>query len=119
MDVDTLTLSADQGGSPQAETPTVAAAERAAAGNESPRHRLGGPRPAPCYKLVDALMDRTEDGPGPRCGHTLTSIAAVGQEGRAGYVGPRLVLFGGVTSLEGNQVSTGSPMSPAIAGVRM
>ncbi|KAI4340518.1 hypothetical protein MLD38_025346 [Melastoma candidum] len=101
MDVDTLTLSPDQ------------------AGNDSPFRRLGCPLPAPCFKPLNALMDRAEDGPGPRCGHTLTAIAAVGLEGRPGYVGPRLVLFGGATSLEGNQVSTGSPTSPTVSGVRL
>ena len=38
----------------------------------------------------------TEGDPGPRCGHTLTSVP--GENGR----GQRLVVFGGATALESN-----------------
>ena len=41
------------------------------------------------------------ESPGPRCGHTLTSVAAVGEVGSPNYVPPRLILFGGATALEG------------------
>ncbi|XVF72515.1 hypothetical protein PTKIN_Ptkin12aG0127300 [Pterospermum kingtungense] len=36
-----------------------------------------------------------EDAPGPRCGHTLTAVAATKTQG------PRLILFGGATAIEG------------------
>ncbi|KAG0466095.1 hypothetical protein HPP92_017675 [Vanilla planifolia] len=52
-----------------------------------------GPRPAPTYSVVNAIIEVKEDGPGSRCGHTLTAVAAVG-EGTPGYIGPRLILFG-------------------------
>lgn len=79
-----------------------------------------GPRCAPTYSVVDALMDKKEDGPGPRCGHTLTAVPAVGDEGTPGYIGPRLVLFGGATALEGNSGGTGTPTSATpSAGIRM
>lgn len=80
---------------------------------------VAGPRCAPPYSVVDALMDKKEDGPGPRCGHTLTAVPAVGEEGTPGYIGPRLVLFGGATALEGNSGGTGTPTSAApSAGIR-
>jgi hypothetical protein len=60
----------------------------------------GPSRPAPTFKATGAICGG-QDGPGPRCGHTLTAVAAVGEEGTAGYVGPRLILFGGATALEG------------------
>lgn len=78
-----------------------------------------GPRHAPTYSVVNALMDKKEDGPGPRCGHTLTAISAVGEEGTPGYSGPRLILFGGATALEGNSAVSGTPTSAGNAGIRM
>ncbi|RZC89756.1 hypothetical protein C5167_035751 [Papaver somniferum] len=39
--------------------------------------------------------DTDEDAPGPRCGHTLTAVAATKSHG------PRLILFGGATAIEG------------------
>lgn len=78
-----------------------------------------GPRHAPTYSVVNALMDKKEDGPGPRCGHTLTAVSAVGEEGTPGYTGPRLILFGGATALEGNSASAGTPTSAGNAGIRM
>ncbi|XP_020093215.1 serine/threonine-protein phosphatase BSL2 homolog isoform X1 [Ananas comosus] len=76
------------------------------------------PRPAPTYRAVDAVIEKKEDGPGCRCGHTLTAVAAVGEEGTTGFVGPRLILFGGATALEGN--SAAAPPSPAGgAGIRL
>ncbi|KAK4482756.1 hypothetical protein RD792_009924 [Penstemon davidsonii] len=78
-----------------------------------------GPRCAPAYSVVNAIMDKKEDGPGPRCGHTLTSVPAVGEEGSPGYIGPRLVLFGGATALEGNSAASGTPTSAGSAGIRM
>jgi len=51
-----------------------------------------GPRPAPGYTVVNAVIEK-EDGPGCRCGHTLTAVPAVGEEGTPGYIGPWLILF--------------------------
>ncbi|GLJ25779.1 hypothetical protein SUGI_0493500 [Cryptomeria japonica] len=79
----------------------------------------GGPRPAPTYKVVSAIMEKEDDGPGPRCGHTLTAVAAVGDEGQPGYIGPRLILFGGATALEGNSAAVGPPSSGGNAGIRL
>lgn len=53
---------------------------------------------------------------GCRCGHTLTAVPAVGEEGAPGYVGPRLILFGGATALEGNSATP--PSSAGSAGIR-
>ncbi|KAK8504857.1 hypothetical protein V6N13_056186 [Hibiscus sabdariffa] len=78
-----------------------------------------GPRCAPPYSVVNAIIDKKEDGPGPRCGHTLTAVAAVGEEGTAGYIGPRLILFGGATALEGNSAASGAPSSAGSAGIRL
>ncbi|KAI7741898.1 hypothetical protein M8C21_008880 [Ambrosia artemisiifolia] len=80
---------------------------------------VGGPRHAPSYSVVNAILEKKEDGPGPRCGHTLTAVAAVGEEGTAGYMGPRLILFGGATALEGNSANAGTPTSPGGAGIRL
>lgn len=80
---------------------------------------VSGPRHAPNYSVVNAVLDKKEDGPGPRCGHTLTAVAAVGEEGSAGYMGPRLILFGGATALEGNSANAAAPTSPGGAGIRM
>ena len=77
---------------------------------------ISGPRPAPAYTAVTAIIEKKEDGAGSRCGHTLTAISAVGEEGSAGYVGPRLVLFGGATALEGS--SAAPPSSAGSAGIR-
>ncbi|CAL9204808.1 unnamed protein product [Musa hybrid cultivar] len=76
-----------------------------------------GPRPAPGYSVVNAVIERKEDGPGCRCGHTLTAVAAVGEEGTPGYIGPRLILFGGATALEGNSAAPASPTGSA--GIRL
>ncbi|OWM73609.1 serine/threonine-protein phosphatase BSL3 [Punica granatum] len=78
-----------------------------------------GPRPAPTYSVVNATIEKKEDGPGPRCGHTLTAVAAVGEEGTPGYIGPRLILFGGATALEGNSAVSGAPSSAGSAGIRL
>ncbi|KAF9595927.1 hypothetical protein IFM89_006208 [Coptis chinensis] len=82
---------------------------------------IGGPRPAPSYSVVNAVIEKKEDGPGPRCGHTLTAVAAVGEEGSSGYIGPRLILFGGATALEGNSAAaaTGPPSPAGSAGIRL
>ncbi|XP_008787777.2 serine/threonine-protein phosphatase BSL3 isoform X2 [Phoenix dactylifera] len=76
-----------------------------------------GPRPAPTYSVVNAIIEKKEDGPGCRCGHTLTAVAAVGEEGTSGYIGPRLILFGGATALEGNSATP--PSSAGSAGIRL
>lgn len=79
-----------------------------------------GPRHAPTYSVVNAILEKKEDGPGPRCGHTLTAVAAVGEEGSPGYIGPRLILFGGATALEGNAGGgSGTPTSAGSAGISM
>lgn len=78
-----------------------------------------GPRCAPTYTVVTAVIEKKEDGPGPRCGHTLTAVPAVGEEGTPGYIGPRLILFGGATALEGNSGASGTPSSAGSAGIRM
>ncbi|MBA0622644.1 hypothetical protein Godav_008170 [Gossypium davidsonii] len=65
------------------------------------------------------VPEKKEDGPGPRCGHTLTAVAAVGEEGTPSYIGPRLILFGGATALEGNSASAGTPSSAGSAGIRL
>ncbi|CAE6015350.1 unnamed protein product [Arabidopsis arenosa] len=78
-----------------------------------------GPRCAPTYSVVNAIIEKKEDGPGPRCGHTLTAVPAVGEEGTSGYIGPRLILFGGATALEGNSGGTGTPTSAGSAGIRL
>lgn len=80
---------------------------------------VAGPRLAPTYSVVNAIIEKKEDGPGPRCGHTLTAVAAVGEEGTPGYIGPRLILFGGATALEGNSAASGTPSSAGSAGIRM
>ncbi|CAH9133960.1 unnamed protein product [Cuscuta epithymum] len=56
--------------------------------------------PAPSYATLDAAWDTDEDAPGPRCAHTLTAVAATKTHG------PRLILFGGATAIEG---SNGGP----------
>lgn len=84
-----------------------------------PQTPVVGPRHAPTYSVVNAILEKKEDGPGPRCGHTLTAVAAVGEEGSPGYIGPRLILFGGATALEGNSAASGTPSSAGSAGIRM
>ncbi|OAE19355.1 hypothetical protein AXG93_2451s1000 [Marchantia polymorpha subsp. ruderalis] len=83
---------------------------------QSPVH--SGPRPAPTFRIVSAILDKKEDGPGPRCGHTLTAVAAVGDDGSPSYIGPRLILFGGATALEGNSNAAG-PQTSSGAGIRL
>ncbi|XP_047334395.1 serine/threonine-protein phosphatase BSL1-like [Impatiens glandulifera] len=55
--------------------------------------------PAPTYRTLETFWDSDEDAPGPRCGHTLTAVAATGKHG------PRLILFGGATAIEGGPSS--------------
>ncbi|XP_061372089.1 serine/threonine-protein phosphatase BSL1 isoform X1 [Gastrolobium bilobum] len=64
--------------------------------------------PASTYGPLETYWDTDEDAPGPRCGHTLTAVAATKS------LGPRLILFGGATAIEG-----GSSSAPGIrlAGV--
>ncbi|XP_075100134.1 serine/threonine-protein phosphatase BSL1 [Nicotiana tabacum] len=64
--------------------------------------------PAPTYRILETFWDTDDDAPGPRCGHTLTAVAATKTHG------PRLILFGGATAIEG-----GSGAAPGIrlAGV--
>ncbi|KAM1554176.1 hypothetical protein EV2_007095 [Malus domestica] len=100
-------------GSPLQQPQTAAAAPQA---QQTP---VAGPRHAPTYSVVNAILEKKEDGPGPRCGHTLTAVAAVGEEGTPGYIGPRLILFGGATALEGNSAASGTPSSAGSAGIRL
>lgn len=79
---------------------------------------VAGPRCAPTYTVVQSVIEKKEDGPGPRCGHTLTAVPAVGEEGSPNYIGPRLILFGGATALEGNSAAAAAPSSPGGAGIR-
>ncbi|KAL2465386.1 Serine/threonine-protein phosphatase BSL2 [Abeliophyllum distichum] len=55
----------------------------------------------------------------PWYGHTLTDVSVVGDEGRPGYIGPRLILFGGATTLEWNSEASGTPSSTGSAGISM
>ncbi|RZC84176.1 hypothetical protein C5167_046962 [Papaver somniferum] len=101
-------------------TPTTSASSTSLEQQQQqPQVVVAGPRPAPTYTVVTSLMDKKEDGPGPRCGHTLTSVAAVGEEGTPGYIGPRLILFGGATALEGNSAASGPPSPAGSAGIRL
>ncbi|BFG34940.1 hypothetical protein CerSpe_212140 [Prunus speciosa] len=102
-------------GSP-AQQPQQAVAAAAPQAQQTP---VAGPRHAPTYSVVNAILEKKEDGPGPRCGHTLTAVAAVGEEGTPGYIGPRLILFGGATALEGNSAASGTPSSAGSAGIRL
>lgn len=51
--------------------------------------------PAPNYRPLETFWATDDDAPGPRCGHTLTAVAATKTHG------PRLILFGGATAIEG------------------
>ena len=106
----------EQLGSAEQSAPAQTSAQQQAQVQQSP---VAGPRHAPTYSVVNAIIEKKEDGPGPRCGHTLTAVAAVGEEGTPGYIGPRLILFGGATALEGNSASSGTPSSAGSAGIRM
>ncbi|KAG7970659.1 hypothetical protein I3843_07G096100 [Carya illinoinensis] len=56
--------------------------------------------PAPTYRSLEAYWDTDDDAPGPRCSHTLTAVAATKSQG------PRLILFGGATAIEGGASSS-------------
>lgn len=56
--------------------------------------------PAPTYRTLESYWDTDDDAPGPRCGHTLTAIAPTKTHG------PRLILFGGATAIEGGASSS-------------
>ncbi|WOL16471.1 serine/threonine-protein phosphatase [Canna indica] len=62
--------------------------------------------PAPSYRRLDSSWETDEDAPGPRCGHSLTGVAATKSHG------PRLILFGGATAIEGGA-------SSALPGIRL
>ncbi|CAK7332047.1 unnamed protein product [Dovyalis caffra] len=98
---------------------TTTAPQQVAQAQAQQQSPVVGPRHAPTYSVVNVIIEKKEDGPGPRCGHTLTAVAAVGEEGTPGYIGPRLILFGGATALEGNSASTGTPSSAGSAGISM
>ncbi|XP_073054830.1 serine/threonine-protein phosphatase BSL3-like [Primulina eburnea] len=80
---------------------------------------VAGPRFAPKYRVVNVNIEKEDDDPGPRCGHTLTAVSAIGEVGSPGYIGPRLILFGGATALEGNSAAPGTPTSAGSAGIRL
>ena len=61
--------------------------------------------PAPTYRPLETYWDTDEDAPGPRCGHTLTAVAATKTHG------PRLILFGGATAIEGGAASSAPGIS--------
>jgi protein phosphatase len=61
--------------------------------------------PAPSYRSLETYWDTKEDAPGPRCGHTLTAVAASKSHG------PRLILFGGATAIEGGASSSAPGIS--------
>ncbi|KAM0998343.1 hypothetical protein PS2_008090 [Malus domestica] len=56
--------------------------------------------PAPTYRTLETFWDCEDDAPGPRCSHTLTAVAATKTHG------PRLILFGGATAIEGGAASS-------------
>lgn len=56
--------------------------------------------PAPTYRTLETYWDTDQDAPGPRCAHTLTAVAPTKAHG------PRLILFGGATAIEGGSSST-------------
>eukprot|EP00249_Psilotum_nudum_P036668 c8327_g1_i2 orf=83-508(-) len=91
--------------------------QQQAAGHQLPTQV--GPKPSPAYRVVKAIIEKKDDGPGSRCGHTLTSVAAVGDERSPGYMGPRLLLFGGATALEGSSAAAGPQTSSANSGIRL
>ncbi|KAL8236254.1 hypothetical protein R6Q59_017335 [Mikania micrantha] len=62
--------------------------------------------PAPTYFPLETHWETDDDAPGPRCGHTLTAVAQTRSHG------PRLILFGGATAIEGGAAS-------ASAGIRL
>lgn len=118
------TTTSENGVKESSPSPSHVVAEQAAQPvqqQQSPpqQHQVpSGPRPAPVYKVVNSVIEKRDDGPGPRCGHTLTAVAAVNEEGSPGYIGPRLILFGGATALEGNSAAGPQAASPG-AGIRM
>ncbi|KAK4753736.1 hypothetical protein SAY87_001840 [Trapa incisa] len=128
MDVDSA-IEPDTDHDPSSQNHSGVTAEQDGSGDGSPAASptqqpvqqipVVGPRPAPTYSVVNAVTEKKEDGPGPRCGHTLTSVAAVGEEGTPGFIGPRLILFGGATALEGNPAASGAPSSAGSAGIRL
>lgn len=56
--------------------------------------------PAPTYRGLETYWDTDDDAPGPRCGHTLTAVLQTKTHG------PRLILFGGATAIEGGAASS-------------
>ena len=61
--------------------------------------------PAPTYRSLETYWDMDDDAPGPRCGHTLTAVAPTKSQG------PRLILFGGATAIEGGASSSAPGIS--------
>ena len=120
MEVDLSMVSEDSAAESNHDAPASEQLEEspvAVSGSPPQPTEVVGPRTAPTCSVVNAVIDKKEDGPGPRCGHTLTAVAAVGEEGTSGYIGPRLILFGGATALEGNSAASGTPTSAGSAGI--
>ncbi|KAJ8898656.1 hypothetical protein K2173_004690 [Erythroxylum novogranatense] len=73
---------------------------------------MGSPKPwlhpAPTFRSLETYWDSDDDAPGPRCAHTLTAVSPTKSHG------PRLILFGGATAIEG-----GSSSSSSIPGIRL
>lgn len=61
--------------------------------------------PAPSYRGLESSWETDDDAPGPRCGHSLTAVAATKSHG------PRLILFGGATAIEGGASSAAPGIS--------
>ncbi|KAF3439481.1 hypothetical protein FNV43_RR17759 [Rhamnella rubrinervis] len=119
MDREQLDEQSQDGSGSPAQSPGQQPPQQQQAAAQVPQTPVVGPRHAPTYSVVNAILEKKEDGPGPRCGHTLTAVAAVGEEGTPGYIGPRLILFGGATALEGNSAASGTPSSAGSAGIRL
>ncbi|KAG0470179.1 hypothetical protein HPP92_016879 [Vanilla planifolia] len=69
--------------------------------------------PAPTYRHTEAVWDTEEDAPGPRCAHTLTAVMATKTHG------PRLILFGGATAIEGGGPLPGIRLAGVTNSVHM
>ncbi|KAG0471705.1 hypothetical protein HPP92_016251 [Vanilla planifolia] len=69
--------------------------------------------PAPTYRHTEAVWDTEEDAPGPRCAHTLTAVMATKSHG------PRLILFGGATAIEGGGPLPGIRLAGVTNSVHM
>uniref|UniRef100_A0A0C9RKS9 Serine/threonine-protein phosphatase n=1 Tax=Wollemia nobilis TaxID=56998 RepID=A0A0C9RKS9_9CONI len=67
------------------------------------------------YRPFEAGWETEEDAPGPRCGHTLTAVQAIGKPDSPDYIGQRLILFGGATAIDDGSSALGGGIR--LAGV--